>query len=101
MAEMSDQSLHRPRCRVAERANGVALHLVAHVEQHIDLGLLRLAFGHAFEYPPHPAGSLATRRVLTTGFMLVEIREAGDGADDIGRFIHAAARAAAYHAGSL
>src|SRR5690606_18088276 len=41
-AEIADQPLDRPRRRVAQRADGVALDLLGDVEQHIDLALLRL-----------------------------------------------------------
>ena len=36
--EMPDQALHRPRRGVAERADRVALDLVRHFVQHVDLG---------------------------------------------------------------
>src|SRR5512143_3547567 len=73
VAEMADQSLHRPGRGIAECADGMALHLIAHVEQHIDLALLGLALGHALEHPPHPACALAAGRALPAGFMLVEV----------------------------
>ena len=44
VAEMADETLHRPGGGVAQRADGVALDLVAHLEQHIDLALLGLPF---------------------------------------------------------
>src|SRR5262245_38525485 len=88
VAEMPDQALDGPSGRVAERADGMALDLIADIEQHIDLGLLGLALGHAFEHAPHPTGALAARRALAAGFILVEIGDASDGADDVGRFVH-------------
>src|SRR5262245_65419444 len=85
---MPDQALDRPGGRVAERADGMAFDLVADIEQHIDLALLSLAPGHALEHAPHPPRSFAARRALAARLMLVEIRQAGDSADDVGRFVH-------------
>ena len=75
MAEMADEALHRPGRGIAERADGVALDLLGHVEQHVDLALLGLTLGHPLQHPPHPAGALAARRALAAAFMLVEMRE--------------------------
>src|SRR5215471_5024826 len=62
--EVPQQTLHRPGGAVAERADGVALDLLRHLEQHVDLALVRAARGHAGEHPPHPAHALAARRAL-------------------------------------
>ena len=58
------------------------------VEQHVDLALLGAAFDHAGEHAPHPARALAAGRALAAALMLVEIRQAGDGADDVGGLVH-------------
>ena len=92
VAEMPDQALDRPGRRVAERADGVALDLRRDLEQHVDLALLRAALGHARQHAPHPARALAARRALAAALVLVEIGDAGDGADDVGRLVHARSR---------
>src|SRR6185295_4542514 len=48
----------------------------------------RFAAAHAFEYPPHPAHALAAGRALAAALVLVEIGDAGDGADYVGRLVH-------------
>src|SRR6478735_350221 len=57
VAEMPDQALHRPGGGIPERADGVALDLIGHVEQHVDLALLGATIRHPGEHPPHPAGA--------------------------------------------
>src|SRR5215471_11475693 len=57
--EMAKQTLHRPSRAFAERADGVALDLGRHLHQHVDLALVRAAFRHAAEHPPHPTHALA------------------------------------------
>ena len=44
--EIADQSLNRPCSRVAERADRVALDLLGHLLQHVDLADLGVADGH-------------------------------------------------------
>src|SRR6516165_6123176 len=88
VAEVTDQALHRPGRAVAERTDGVALDLGCDFHQHVDLALVRAAFRHAAEHPPHPTHALAAGRALAAAFVLVEIRDAGHGADDVGRFVH-------------
>ena len=50
-----------------------------------DLGV---AFAQPLHHPPHPAGALAARRALAAALMLVEIADAADRADDVGRLVH-------------
>src|SRR6516165_6268978 len=88
VAEVTDQALHRPGRAVAERTDGVALDLGCDFHQHVDLALVRAAFRHAAEHPPHPTHALAAGRALATALVFVEVRDAGHGADDIGRFVH-------------
>ena len=79
--EMPDQALNRPRRRVAQRADRVAFDLRGDFEQHVDLALLGAALGHAVHHAPHPARALAAGRALAAALVLVEIRDARDGAD--------------------
>src|SRR5215831_12655875 len=88
VAEMADQPLHGPGRAVAERADGVALDLGRDLHQHVDLALVRAAFRHAAEHPPHPTHAFAAGRALAAALVLVEIRDPSHGADDIGRFVH-------------
>src|SRR5215470_19928787 len=75
VAEMPDESLHRPCCGIAERADGMAFDLVADIKQHIDLGELGFTARHPLKHAPHPSSPLATRRTLSAGLVLVEIGE--------------------------
>src|SRR5665213_2791613 len=88
MTEMRDQALDRPRRSVAERADGVALDLFCHLQQHVDLALVGAAFGHPGQDPPHPARALAAWRALTAALVLVEIGNPRDRPDQVGRFVH-------------
>ena len=47
-----------------------------------------VAGDEAFHDAPHPAGAFAARGALAAGFVLVEVRQAGDGADDVGGLVH-------------
>src|SRR5574340_1550107 len=87
-AEVVDEPLDGPSGRVAQRANRVTLDLPGHVEQRIDLALLRPPVGHPHEHPPHPARALAARRALTATLVHVEVRDARDRADDVGGLVH-------------
>src|SRR5215471_649539 len=64
MAEMADQALNRPGRCIAERADGVALDLIADIKQHIDLADLCFPARHALQHAPHPAGALTYARSL-------------------------------------
>src|SRR4051794_34080888 len=81
--EMPNEALHRPGGAVAERADGVPLDLLGHIEQHVDLALLRAAVGHPRQHAPHPAHALAARRTLAAAFMLVEIGDTRERLDDV------------------
>src|SRR5262245_65234540 len=85
VTEMADEALHWPRRAVAERADGVSLDLGRDFHQHVDLALVRAAFRHAAEHPPHPTHALAAGRALAAALVLVEVRDAGHGSDDVGR----------------
>ena len=86
--EVIDQALHGPRRRISESADRVTLDLFRHVKQQIDLAFFGFATFHPFENAPHPAGAFAARRALAAALVLVEIGDAPDRADDVGRFVH-------------
>src|SRR3954471_24205453 len=84
-AEMPDQALDRPGGGVAQRADRMALDLLGDVEQLIDRLDLGVAGPQFLHDPPHPAGALTARGALAAALMLVEIADAADRADDVGR----------------
>ena len=43
---------------------------------------------HALHHAPHPAGALAARRALAAALVHVELRQARDRLDDVGRLVH-------------
>src|ERR1700688_1743656 len=59
VTEMRDQALDRPRRGIAERADGVALDLFCHLQQHVDLAFGGAALPLARKPPPHPARAFA------------------------------------------
>src|SRR5690606_33659869 len=71
-----------------QRTDRVSLDLVAHLEQQIDLPLLRIADRHPLEHAPHPSRAFTARRALAAAFMLVEVRDPGNRANDVGRLVH-------------
>ena len=82
VTEMRDQALDRPGRGVAQRADGVTLDLLRHLQQHVDLALVGAAIGHAGEHAPLPPCAFAARRALAAALVLVEIGDAGDRACD-------------------
>src|SRR5262249_12645276 len=86
--EMAKQTLHRPSRAIAERADGVALGPGRLLHQHGEPAVGGPAFRHTGEHAPHPAHSLPAGRALAAALMLVEIGDAGHGADDVRRFVH-------------
>src|SRR3546814_16702284 len=85
---MLDQPLDRPCGGVAVRTDGVAFDLLGDVEQSVDLADVGVAGAQPLHHAPHPAGALAARGALAAAFMLVEIADAADRLNDVGRFIH-------------
>ena len=57
-------------------------------KQHVDLALVGAAVRHPGQHPPHPADALAARRALAAALVLVEIGDARDRPDDVGRLVH-------------
>src|SRR5208337_5455405 len=86
--EVGDEALDRPGGGVAERADRVALDLFRHVEQHVDLALLRPALRHPGQDPPHPPRAFAAGRALAAALVPVEVGDARDRAHDVGRLVH-------------
>ena len=85
---MTDEPLDRPRRGIAERADRMPLDLLGHVEQHVDLALLRAPDDHALHDAPHPARPFAAGRALAAAFVTVEIGDARNRLHDVGRLVH-------------
>ena len=75
-AELVDVARDRDRRRLAERAQALAVDPVAHVQQQVELGLLRLAGLEPAQDLRHPARPFAARRALAARLVLVELRDA-------------------------
>src|SRR3984885_874786 len=86
--EVAQQALHRPGGAVAEGADGVAFDLGCDFPEHVDLALLRAAFGHAVEHAPHPAHALAARRALAAALVLVKVGDARHRPHDVDALVH-------------
>src|SRR5581483_8049341 len=76
--EMADQSLHRPRRTIRQRADRVALDLLGDVVQRVDLLDPRVTRNHAFHHAPDPAEPLTTGRALAAALVFVEIGQPRD-----------------------
>src|SRR5690606_17903143 len=82
--EMAQETLHRPRGRLAEGADGVAFDLPGGGTQHVQVVDHRGALDDAADHAVHPAGALAARGALAAAFLHVEARDALAGADHAG-----------------
>lgn len=71
-AEVSDETLDRPRKGLAQSADRVALDLLREFLEHVDLALLGVAGLETLHYLHRPLAALAARRALTAALVLVE-----------------------------
>src|SRR6056297_3913380 len=76
VAEVFQEALHRPRGGVAQRADGVSLDLVGHVEEPVQIARRRLALEHAGQHAVQPARALPAGRALAAGLGHVEAGDA-------------------------
>src|SRR5690606_4992314 len=74
--EMLHETLHGPRRRIAQRADGVALDVVGDADQQVHVLLAPLPRQDPPERAVQPAGALSAGRALAAGFHVVEAREA-------------------------
>lgn len=86
--EVPDQTLDGPGEGLAEGADGVALNLLGELLHHVDLALARGAGLEAVHDLLGPLGALTAGRALAARLVVVELAQAGDGADDVGRLVH-------------
>src|SRR5579863_4912323 len=71
-----EEALYRPRRRIAERTDGVALDVVGDVDEEGKLLAPCLAGEHPLQQPVHPARALAAGSALAAGLRHVEARDA-------------------------
>src|SRR6185295_12917309 len=72
--EVLEEALHRPRRRIAERADGVTFDAIRHIEQQAQLLAPALAGDDALQQAVHPAGAFAARRALAARLRHIEAR---------------------------
>src|SRR5687768_18325667 len=77
VAIVLDESAHRHRRRVTQRADRAALDVVGDVVQKVEIFELALAVLDTVDHAVEPAGALAARRALPAGFFIVEVRQIG------------------------
>src|SRR6202158_2189615 len=88
MAEMLEETLHRPGRGVAEPADGVTFDAIGQVEQQIQLLAPCLPVENALERAVEPAGALAAGRALAAGLRHIEARQALVFAYHAGGLVH-------------
>src|SRR6056297_4166375 len=72
VAEVFQEALHRPRGGITQRADGVALDLVGHVEEFVQVVCRGPALQHAGQHAVQPASALAAGGALAAGLRHVE-----------------------------
>jgi len=87
-SEVADQTLDGPGESLTQGTDGVALDLLGQLLEHVDLTLAGVAGLHALHHLHGPLATLAAGGALTTRLVLVEGRQAGDGANNVGRLVH-------------
>mmetsp|Transcript_7723 Transcript_7723/g.47889 ORF Transcript_7723/g.47889 Transcript_7723/m.47889 type:complete len:475 (-) Transcript_7723:181-1605(-) len=85
---MTDQSLDGPGSRVPQCTDGVPFNLFGDLLEHVDLFQPCVALFHPLHDVPEPPGALPAGRALATGFVLVKIREPGNGIHHVCRLVH-------------
>mmetsp|Transcript_21192 Transcript_21192/g.62619 ORF Transcript_21192/g.62619 Transcript_21192/m.62619 type:complete len:254 (-) Transcript_21192:701-1462(-) len=85
--ECPDETLHGPCGRVAQRADRVALDLLADFHEHVDLLQLGVTRDHAVHDLVHPGGALAAWRALAAALVRVELGEAADRSHNVSRLV--------------
>lgn len=86
--KMPNQPLNRPRKRLPQRANRMPLDLLRQLLHHINLPLPRLPRLEPLHNLVRPLAPLAAGRALPAGLVVVEFRQAGDGADHVSGLVH-------------
>src|SRR5665213_1516149 len=88
VAVVLQEALHRPRRRIAERADRVPLDVIGDIEQEIQLIAPGVACEHAAQEAIHPTRTLAARRALATGLGHITARATLQHAHHAGGLIH-------------
>src|SRR5690606_19933880 len=68
VAEMLQKALHRPRRRVAERADRMPLDLLRDADERVEVGARPLAFDDSRQHAIEPPRAFAARRALAARF---------------------------------
>merc|ERR1711959_551650 len=87
-AEVSNQTLHRPRCGISEGTDGVTFDLLRDFVQHINLLDPCVTHSHLFHHGEEPRSPFSARGALSTRLVLVEIRQSANGLDNVGALVH-------------
>src|SRR5579863_5918520 len=86
--EMLQETLHRPRRGIAERANRMPFDSIRHVEQQTQILASALAGDDASQHPIQPARPFAARRALPAGLRHVEARQTLERPHHAGGLVH-------------
>lgn len=86
--EMPNQPLNRPRKSLAQRTDRVSLDLLSQLLHHINLPRARRALLKSLHNLLRPFRTFAARSALAARFVVVELRQPRDRADDVCALIH-------------
>src|SRR6266702_6382348 len=87
-AEVLDEALHRQRRRIAQRADGAPGDVVGDVREKVEIFISSFAVLDPVHHPVQPPCAFAAGRALAAGFLEVKVRQALEGFDHAGGFIH-------------
>src|SRR5262245_47477482 len=73
--EMPNRRSHRPRRRITQWANRIALDAPLYIPKQIDVTHLALSVFDILQHTIHPARAFPARRALPATFMHIEMRE--------------------------
>src|SRR5258705_13060488 len=97
IAIVLDESAHRHRRRIAQRADSAALDVIGDIVQEVKIFSPALAVLDTVDHAIQPAGALASWRALAARFFVVEIRQPEQTPDHAARLIHDDHRTRAEH----
>src|SRR5208283_4352668 len=83
-----EEALHRPRGRIAQRADRVALDAIGDIHQQPQILAAPLAGEDALQHPIQPARAFAARRALAAGLRRVEARQPLERTHHARRLVH-------------
>src|SRR5690606_22909615 len=101
VAEAADAPADGPRGGVGEGADGPALHLVADLQEQVEVAEVALALVDAGEQLVEPAGAVAAGRALAARLVPVEVGDAPGEAHHVGVFVEEAEAGGAHRGAGL